>query len=119
MRGTSTFKGWVNIGKNYIDISIIVHKEGRLYSALCNELDIYSSGDVMDEALSNIQDAIYTYFNRLDNLGQVKQVLESKGIKLRSKPSYVSMQPFRRNIFPHFWYKRGDFRLELWRDTEH
>lgn len=37
-----------------LDLHVLIEKEGRLYSALCLELDVASQGRTIDEAKKNI-----------------------------------------------------------------
>ena len=41
--------------------SAILHKEGDWYVSLCPELDIASQGKTVEEAVSNLQEAVELY----------------------------------------------------------
>ena len=51
---------------NNYSFSVIVEKEGSLYSALCPEIDIASQGKNVDEALANLQEAVQLYLESAD-----------------------------------------------------
>ena len=44
--------------KGYINYSIVVRKEGKQYSCWCPELDVASSGDSIEQATKNLEDAV-------------------------------------------------------------
>jgi predicted RNase H-like HicB family nuclease len=48
--------------KGYINYSIVVRKEGKQYSCWCPELDVASSGDSIEQATKNLEDAFNCLF---------------------------------------------------------
>ena len=44
----------------------IIEKEGNLYAALCPELDVASQGTTVEEAASNLQEAIELFLECAD-----------------------------------------------------
>ena len=44
-----------------LELTGIIKKEGRQYSALCLELDVASCGDMQEEAMKALRDAVETY----------------------------------------------------------
>ena len=68
----------------YIIIAFQIDKEGDQYVSHCIELGTFSCGDTEEEALKNITDATELYLNTLDEIGECKQVLQEKGVKIRS-----------------------------------
>ena len=46
--------------------SAILHKEGDWYVSLCPELDIASQGKTVEEAVSNLQEAVELYIEDED-----------------------------------------------------
>lgn len=44
-----------------LDLHVLIEKEGRLYSALCLELDVASQGRSVAEAKKNIAEAVQLY----------------------------------------------------------
>ncbi|MBI2830703.1 MAG: type II toxin-antitoxin system HicB family antitoxin [Chloroflexi bacterium] len=67
--------------------SAVITKEGELFSSLCPELDVASSGDTSKEAFENLKDAVKLYLKTLAEEGELKSVLEAKRRK------YVKEQP--------------------------
>ena len=49
-----------------MDFTVVIKKEGKLYSALAPELDIASQGKSIEEAKKNIKEAIELYFEDED-----------------------------------------------------
>lgn len=50
------------------------------YSVFCNELDIASQGETVDEALKNIKEAVVLYIESAEDLGMMDEVMERLGI---------------------------------------
>ncbi len=46
--------------------SAIIEREGNLYVALCPELDIASQGSTVEEARSNLREALELFFETAD-----------------------------------------------------
>ncbi len=63
-----------------VKVSGIVRQEGKLYSAWCPELDVASQGDTVEEAHSNLGDAVELYLNTLVGLGEIDRVLAERGL---------------------------------------
>jgi len=49
-----------------LKFSAVVTKEGRLYVAHCPELDVASQGITVEEALSNLREAVELYLEDSD-----------------------------------------------------
>lgn len=49
------------------------------YSVVCNELEVASQGESVDEALKNIKEAVELYLESADELGMMDDVLEQLG----------------------------------------
>ena len=47
-------------------LSAILHKEGDWYVSLCPQLDIASQGKTVEEAVSNLQEAVELYLEDED-----------------------------------------------------
>lgn len=52
----------MNIMKKTRDLTAIIEREGNGYTALCPELDIASEGDSIEEARSNLVEALELFF---------------------------------------------------------
>lgn len=55
----------------------IIEKEGNLYVALCPELDVASQGATVEEATSNLKEAVELFLETVDP-EEVKQRLHSQ-----------------------------------------
>lgn len=71
--------------KVYFRYSILVRQEGKQYSAWCPELDVASVGDSVEQACTNLKDAIDCFVKTYSELGELKQMLGDKGITLNSE----------------------------------
>ena len=67
---------------NYIDLDVVVRKEGSQYSSWCPDLDIASCGDSPDDALRNLGDAAELYLNTLEEEGELGKVFTERGIRI-------------------------------------
>ena len=66
----------------YIDLELVITKEGNQYSSWCPGLDIASCGDTPDEAVKNICEAISCYLDALKEEGLQEKIFREKGIKV-------------------------------------
>jgi predicted RNase H-like HicB family nuclease len=57
------------------DLHVLIEKEGRLYSALCLELDVASQGRTIDETKKNIVEAIALYLQSIYEDGDEKDFI--------------------------------------------
>ncbi len=58
-----------------LDLHVLIEKEGRLYSALCLELDVVSQGRTIDEAKKNIVEAVELYLQSVYEDGDEKEFI--------------------------------------------
>jgi predicted RNase H-like HicB family nuclease len=58
-----------------LDLHVLIEKEGRLYSALCLELDVASQGRTLVEAKKNIIEAIELYLESVYEDGDEKDFI--------------------------------------------
>lgn len=69
------------MGKEIIlNISLVKEAEGG-YSVTCTDLDIASQGETIEEARTNIKEAIELYFESAKDLGIFDEVLEKLGLE--------------------------------------
>lgn len=68
--------------EGYIDLEMVITKEGNQYSSWCPLLDIASCGDSPDEAVKNLCDAAGCYLEALKEDGELEKTLRDKGIKV-------------------------------------
>lgn len=65
----------------------ILEKEGNLYVALCPELDVASQGATVEEATSNLKEAVELFWECADP-EEVKQRLHSEVFVTRFEASH-------------------------------
>lgn len=58
-----------------------VHEEDGRYVSVCDELDVPSCGDTIDEAFENLADAVTLYLNTLDDAGESERVFTERNIR--------------------------------------
>jgi predicted RNase H-like HicB family nuclease len=68
--------------EGFIDLEMVVTKEGNQYSSWCPILDIASCGATPDEASKNLCDAVGCYIEALSEDGELEKLLRDKAIKL-------------------------------------
>ena len=68
--------------EGYIDLEMVITKEGKQYSSWCPILDIASCGNSPEEAARNLCDAIGCYLEALKEDGKLGKFIAEKGIKV-------------------------------------
>lgn len=82
----------------YIILTFMVEPEGEYYVSKCLELGTASFGRKTEEALENLEDATEVYLSTLEDLGESRQVLKEKGVRVYSyEPAELEV---RRAKFP-------------------
>jgi predicted RNase H-like HicB family nuclease len=71
--------------RQYIHLTILVREEEGQYCSWCPELDVASCGSTIDEASSNLKEAVTLYLKTVTELGELDQVFQEKGLKLKSE----------------------------------
>lgn len=82
-----------------LNVSIREEKEGG-YSIICTDLDIASQGETINEAISNIKEAIELYMESAEELGIMDEILEKLGLReedIREK-SFITSRILRTEI---------------------
>jgi predicted RNase H-like HicB family nuclease len=69
----------------YIELSVYVRKEGNQYASWCPELDVASCGDSIEEACSNLHDAVDLYLNTLADEQELANVLQERDVRIVSE----------------------------------
>lgn len=59
----------------------IFKKEGKGYSAFCQEFEVASCGDTIEESKKNLTEAVELYLESAKQLGILKQVFEEAGFE--------------------------------------
>jgi predicted RNase H-like HicB family nuclease len=66
----------------YILLTFKVHEEDGLYVSECEELQVASFGDTIEEAFNALEDAVIVYLNALDDEGDRERVFAERGIEI-------------------------------------
>lgn len=67
--------------EGYIRVKVIIKKGERDYIAECPDLDVFTQGKSLGDAIEKIHEAICLYLNTLEEEGLIKEVLKEKNIK--------------------------------------
>lgn len=62
------------------------YEEDGQYVSVCDELDVASCGDTIDEALDNVTEATICYLNTIEALGERRDVFRERGIEPKLGP---------------------------------
>ena len=65
-----------------LKITIEFWKEGGVCVARCPELDMFSQGDSLEEAKSNLSEVIEIQFEEMEKMGTLKEFLEEVGFNV-------------------------------------
>ena len=63
--------------EGYIDLEMVITKEGNQYSSWCPLLDIASCGDNPNEAVTNLCDAVGCYLEALKEDGELEVTIKA------------------------------------------
>lgn len=79
--------------QGYISLTLEVFPEGKKYVSRCRELGVTSFGRDVAAAFANVKDAVTTYLNAIEELGDRERIFAEKGIVIRkTKPRTVTME---------------------------
>lgn len=71
-----------------------IKREKEMYSAVCIEFDIASCGHTIEEAYSNVIEAVTIHLNDAQELGTLQEILEEAGFEVPSNlDDSVTIQP--------------------------
>ena len=68
-----------------LNFTVQIFKEGQTYVAHNPELNVSSCGDTLDEAKSNLQDALMGFLKSAQKLGTLDEILEEAGYARKNK----------------------------------
>ncbi|GAJ15096.1 unnamed protein product [marine sediment metagenome] len=89
----------------YIILTYMINKEDKMFFAHCPELDIGSQGETVEEANSNLKDAVVLYLNTIEELGTRKEIFKKRNITIyhyKPKPTLKKINiPKSYNNFPY------------------
>jgi predicted RNase H-like HicB family nuclease len=72
-------------------LSAVIHKEGDWYVSLCPELDVASQGKSIEEAISNLKEAVSLYLEDEDvNLPDSEPIITTIEVSYDKAPSTIS-----------------------------
>jgi len=74
----------VKEGNRCIRVTIRIEPSDRQYASYCDELDVASCGDTLEEAFENIKDAIAVTLNGWERRGVRAKKFREKGIRMRT-----------------------------------
>lgn len=71
-------------GDRYVELTFKVTEEDGQYVSSCDEFDIASCGDTVDEAMENIIDAVNVYLQTLFEIGDLNRFLKEKAVIVKT-----------------------------------
>ena len=66
--------------RGYITLTLEASPEGKTFVSRCRELGVTSCGDSIGEAIESLRDAVTTYLNAIEQLGQRDRIFAEKGL---------------------------------------
>ncbi len=63
----------------------VITKEDGQYVSFCPQLGVASCGDTVEEATTNLKDAVAAYVEALQETGELKGVLSERGLRVTAK----------------------------------
>lgn len=80
----------------YITLTLEAYPEGKSYVSRCKELGVTSCGPSALSAIDSLTDAVTTYLEAIERLGERERIFAAKGIVVRhTKPRTVRVEPDR------------------------
>lgn len=79
--------------QGYITLTLEAFPEGKTFVSRCRELGVTSCGDSIGDAIEAVTDAVTTYLNAIEQLGERSRIFAEKGIVIRlTKPRIVRVE---------------------------
>ncbi|MGD9891260.1 MAG: type II toxin-antitoxin system HicB family antitoxin [Dehalococcoidia bacterium] len=66
----------------YVLLTFKVHEEDGLYVSECEELDVASFGETIEETFNSLEDAVTVYLSALEDEGERERVFAERGIMI-------------------------------------
>ena len=79
--------------EGYILLTEVVEEDDGQFAAYCLELGTATCGDTIEEALSNLQEAIVVHLNALDEVGTRERVFKERNIVVHPMASHIEQWP--------------------------
>ena len=97
-------------------MTAIIEREGNRFVALCPELDIASEGASIEEARTNLIEALALFFETASASEVARRLRSEVFVTQVEVPVWVSSEIFRAQRFVRLWNKMG-FASDRWRDS--
>ncbi len=97
-------------------MTAIIEREGNRFVALCPELDIASEGASIEEARTNLIEALALFFETASSSEVARRLRSEVFVTQVEVPVWVSSEIFRAQRFVRLWNKMG-FASDRWRDS--
>ncbi len=79
--------------RGYITLTLEAYPEDKAFVSRCRELGVTSCGDTALSAIDALKDAVATYLDAIERLGERERIFAEKGIEiLRTKPRLVRVE---------------------------
>ena len=77
----------------FIILTEVVEKEGDQFVSTCRELGTASCGDTIEEAFSNLEEAIEVHLSALEETGERERVFTERGIEVHTPLPTAPIHP--------------------------
>lgn len=84
--------------QEYIELHVLVRKEGKQYASWCPELDVASCGDNVEQACYHLQDAVDLYIETLAEEKELVRVFKERGLKFKQPCDNIFMTSWRAGV---------------------
>lgn len=99
--------------KVYVPLTVAVWPEGDVWVSRVLELDIASFGDTPDDAADEAMDAVASYVNTLENLGDRERIFRERSIEVLDRPAEDMSVPLPRDLAERDRVQLRLFRLPV------
>lgn len=83
----------------FVPLTVAVWPEGEQWVAQCLEFDIASQGDSADQAVGEVMDAVCSYVNTLEELGEREEVFAEHSIPIyETTPASLPLHQLPREV---------------------
>jgi len=95
----------------YITVTVEIEEADGQYAARCVELGTASCGDTLEEAFTNIKEAMAVDLNALEEVGEREEFFKERGIKIRERVQRE--HPLMKPVSSEAWTRVYDAKVRV------